>query len=480
MSGFIGNNAPGTGVHWFSGQEIALRLLSMLFGYRVFSALGVWPEHLNESFGRHIYSCGDAYRKPHRIRAGIGLQQPSAFRIAGNICGGSLLPGVAPRKWREDGMEILVEQADRQFYGDGAYIQQSHNYQRGSLQLYLWATAMLRANGIAAPREWTAALERSLDFLLAHQNPEDGQLPNFGANDGSRPIVLSSSEFGDFRPVLQAASVATRHERIYDPGPWDEMAAWLFGPRIAELPKRDPARKSVSFGETGYHVLRGNDKGCFGAFRCGSIRDRFAQIDMLHLDVWWRGQNVLVDGGSYRYNGANRWHNHFLRTESHNTVAVDGQDQMVHFRQFKTIYWTEAALLRFEDNPSWALAEGEHYGYRRVAGCTHRRAVLLVKDDLWVVVDTIRGEGSHSARIQWLAGSFPFVFDPGQARLALETPRGQFCVTVLDGSGLPVPGADVVAGGEGHGNSPRGWRAKYYGEKEAVPSLAAVSSERRP
>ena len=107
-----------------------------------------------------------------------------------------------------------------------------------------------------------------------------------------------------------------------------------------------------------------DDEANFAALRCGTIRDRFSQIDMLHLDVWWRGQNVLTDGRELPL-GEPRWHNHFLRTESHNTVMVDGLDQMVHFRQFKTIYWTEASLLRFEDNEQWTLAEGEHYGFDR-------------------------------------------------------------------------------------------------------------------
>jgi asparagine synthase (glutamine-hydrolysing) len=477
VAGFLAANPPGKGLHWFSGQEVALRMMGLLFGYNVFSKLGHWPKALTQALGEHIYSCGT------HIASHIEYARDSVYNnhllseALGVFLAGSLLPGIAPAKWRADGLAILTEQAGRQFYPDGAYIQQSHNYQRGSLQLYVWATALLRANGIEAPREWLAAMERALDFLVAHQNPEDGQLPNYGANDGSRPIPLSQSEFGDFRATLQAASVAVRNMRIYGPGPWDETAVWLFGPGVLDIPVCPAARKSASFAVTGYHVLRGSDEANFAAFRCGTIRDRFSQIDMLHLDVWWRGQNVLADGGSYRYNGAPRWHNHFMRTGCHNTVELDGHDQMVHFRQFKTIYWTEAKLLRFEDHAGWCVAEGEHYGYRRAAGCVHRRAVLYAKDDLWIVVDTIQGSGSHSARLQWLAGVFPFVFDATEACLTLETPRGEFCVTVLGGEGVPVRDADVVAGAN---NPPRGWIAKHYGRKEPTASLAAVAVGNAP
>ncbi len=364
-------------------------------------------------------------------------------------------------------------------YRDGGYLQDSHNYHRVAMQIYLWATAFMRGNGEQPPRAWIAAMERSLDFLLAHQNDTDGRLPNFGANDGSNPLVLTTTDFSDFRPILQALSVATRAERIYPPGPWDETAVWLFGPKVLEMPARVARKASISFAASGYHVLRGTEANSFCAFRCGSILDRFAQIDMLHLDVWWRGENVLADAGTYLYNGPARWHSHFLRTESHNTVQMDGRDQMPHVRQFKTLYRTQARLLRFDDTPEWAICEGEHYGYLREDKCIHRRAVLFLKEaELWVIVDTISGatisgEGSHRARLHWLAGDYPYDFDRREARLGLETPQGRFTVTVLDRTGAPNGAVDVVSGVE---DPPRGWLSRYYGEKAPVPSLAATAT----
>jgi asparagine synthase (glutamine-hydrolysing) len=270
----------------------------------------------------------------------------------------------------------------------------------------------------------------------------------------------------------------TRQERVFDRGPWDEMAVWLNGPSALDLPLRKVNRTSVSFAHTGYHVLRGREPRNFAAFRCGTILDRFSQIDMLHLDVWWRGHNVLVDPGSYLYNGPEEWHDHFLRTESHNTVRVDGRDQMLHYRKFKCLYWTRAKLLRFEDNAEWALCEGEHYAYQRHPGhCIHRRSVLFVKDDLWVVVDRIAGSGAHRIRLHWLGGDFPYRQGPdGQASLQLETPDGAFHLSVFNAAGHTVPG-DIAAGRE---DPPRGWLSRSYGEKVPVPSLVAGMSERLP
>ncbi len=468
IQSFVDGNPRPLGVHWSSGQEIAFRVMAWLFGIHVFSKLGfaadlpkdaIW-KNLAASGGHiadHIEYARHSVYNNHLLSEALGL-----------YIVGSLLGSAPARAWVAEGRKLLSEQADIQVYADGSYIQNSHNYHRVALQTYLWAVAFTRNKGASVPAPWLKAIERSLDFLLPHQNPGDGQLPNYGANDGSLPVPLSSCDYSDFRPSLQAACVMTRGERIYPSGPWDEMSVWLAGPEVPRLPLRSPVKKTISFPESGYHVLRGRDDATFGAFRCGTIRDRFSQIDMLHLDIWWRGQNVLADPGSYLYNGPARWHNHFMRTESHNTVQVDGFDQMVHFRQFKCLYWTEGKLLRLDERPEWVLCEGEHYGFRRnPGGCVHRRSVLFLKDDLWAVVDTITGSGNHRARLHWLAADYPWDFDASNACLQLTTPEGPFSINIRGPLGEVLQG-DVVAGDD---RSPRGWLSRYYGEKTPAPSF---------
>jgi asparagine synthase (glutamine-hydrolysing) len=465
---FVELNPVGYGIHWSSGQEIGLRLLAWLF------ALDVLLQRTSSGRAakRHVAAsliAGARHIEQHLDYARIAVYNNHLLSEAVALFAvGVLLPD-APEalRWRTLGRRLLDAQADRQFYEDGGYIQQSHNYHRVALQDYLWACSFARSIGDRPSDAWLRALERSLNLLLAHQNPSDGRLPNYGSNDGALPSPLTTCDFSDMRPVLQAASVLVRGERVYEPGPWDEETAWFLGVHALDAPLRRPSRRSISFRKTGYHVIRGRDESSFGTFRCGTLHDRFSQIDMLHLDVWWRGMNVLVDPGSFQYNGAPLWHEHFMRTASHNTVAIDRRDQMVHHRPFKVLYWTKARLLAFEDKGIWAFCRGEHYGYRRHAGsCVHRRSILFVKDDLWVVVDYIEGQGKHDLRLHWLGGELPWNAGPGG--FELQTPLGPFTVSVFNPSGATLPGT-VVAGAS---DPPRGWLSRYYGEKVPVPSLA--------
>jgi|GEM_PF-18276 len=468
VSGFLARNPYGYGIHWASGQELAVRAMAWMFGFAVLGrepilerTAGLMARGIHEAVThveRYFEFSRRAVNNNHLIAEALAL-----------FLGATVFPDLpGAERRRQLALSVLEEQATTQFFADGVQFQYSHNYQRVVMLYYLWASALLQHHGRPIPQSWRTAMERSLDFLLAHQNPLDGRLPNFGANDGALPSILSTCNFSDFRPLLQMLSILVRGERMYQPGPWDEASAWMLGAKSLEAPLRAPRMQSVSFTPTGYHVLRGKDPSSFCAFRCGTLKQRFSQVDMLALDVWWRGHNVLVDAGTYLFNGPQRWHDHFVGTESHNTVQVDRADQMLHYRRFKNLYWTRAKLLRFEAQERWSVCEGEHYGYQRSAGCIHRRSVLFAGDEVWVVIDRLAGKGSHHVRLHWLGGEYPYEYLARDNRFILSTPAGPFTVYVLDERGKSLSG-DVAFGAN---DPPRGWLSRYYGEKVPVPSWA--------
>lgn len=469
VEAFRADNPFPRGIHWASGQEAALRVIawsiaSAAFGERAPRLARALADELS-IVGVHVEDHLDYARlavyNNHLLTESLGLL------LAGAARGDEL--GI---RFRDLGLKHLTEQASAQIYEDGAYIQNAHNYHRVALHDYVLARRIVEGLGRPVPPEWDAALDRSLSFLVAHQNPVDGRLPNYGSNDGAQSIALSSCDFADFRPVLQTVALLVRGERLYPEGPWDEEPAWLLGAQVLDAPLRPPVRRTISFGASGYHVLRASEEHTFATFRCGTLRDRFSQIDMLHVDLWWRGVNVMVDGGSYLYNGPEAWHRHFMSATSHNTVTVDGHDQMVHHRRFKLLYWTHARIRRFADAVDHSLVVGEHDGFRRLAGRPiHRRSVLALPHGVWIVADAILGRARHHARLHWLAGDLPCVLER-DGRVSLATGAGAFDLAIhgLDAQPLAV---SLVRGGE---DPIGGWQSRYYAEKVAVPSISVVRS----
>jgi asparagine synthase (glutamine-hydrolysing) len=483
IQSFLQANPRPRGVHWASGQEIAFRVLAWVFASEVFAALNAatgrpaspWLSRLGPALSeaalhveQHLSYADRAVTNNHALSESLFL------RVAA-----LLLPTHArAARWRERGRSMFARHLKKQFYADGGYIQQSHTYHRLALQLLLLARRVSALEGEWSP-DVDTALGRSVDFLFAQQNPKDGRLPNYGPNDGALPFVLSTCDFADFRPTLQAASLASRGRRLYAPGPWDEEAAWWLGPGALVSPDEERSPQSGSYDVTGHHVLRGAEPTTFTVFRCGTARDRFGQLDMLNVDVWWRGDNILADPGSYLYNGPREWHDHFFRTASHNTLTVDGLDQGLHFRKFKVLFAPAARTLRFEPSESHIIATGEHDGFVSRAGVTHRRTVIQAFDELWVVVDWLIGRGSHCARLQWLSGvSAQTVASDTVLLTAAGGPLTLFVYGVRGARGEPerLP-LEVVAGRE---SPPRGWLARYYGERAPVPSISADYESQLP
>ena len=111
-------------------------------------------------------------------------------------------------------------------------------------------------------------------------------------------------------------------------------------------------------------------------------------MDQLHFDLWWRGINITPDAGTYLYNAAPLWDNPLVSTRVHNTVTVDGRDQMTRGGRFLVLDWFPAfSRSSIESDPSvLQKMSAWHNGYK---GIRHERAVTVLVDDRWLVEDRL-------------------------------------------------------------------------------------------
>ena len=362
------------------------------------------------------------------------------------------------------GRKVLEAEAAKLIYDDGSFAQHSVNYHRLMLHAYIWATRLADLAGQPFSSQLRARVGRAGDFLFQIQDETTGAVPYYGQNDGALILPLNNCGYHDFRPVVAATQFLVSGTRRFDPGPWDEDLLWVFGPEALTAKRDTGARGDFTAVEGGYYTLR--DANSFVFTRCASFQHRPAQADMLHVDLWWRGQNIAVDPGTFSYNASEPWDNALARTAYHNTVTVDDRSQMDQAGKFLWLPWLKSEVRTSITDQRFGYFEGCHDGYRRLSDpVTHRRGIVRLGDDLWVVLDSLEGDCNHRYRLHWLLLDVPYIWE--RDRVTLRTAHGDYHVQTasLGNSGeYSVVRADP--------KSPRGWRAPYYGCREPAVSFA--------
>ena len=462
-------NPPNMGPNWQCGQECSLRTFALCFGLLAFwDAPATTAERVAmvaEMIATHAARIEANIEFALSQRNNHALSEAAALYTVGTLF-------TEFRKavhWKRRGKALLEGEAPRQIYDDGSYIQHSMNYHRVMLHDYLWVLRLAELNGDRFSSELTDRLAKATDFLYQMQDGVSGRVPNYGANDGALVFPLTSCDYLDYRPVLQAAHYQLHRRRLYETGAWDEALLWLFGETGAKASVEPPPRRSTECHAGGYYTLRGSES--WAMIRCHTFRERPGQCDMLHLDLWWRGRNILRDSGSYSYNSPPPWRHHFGSTSAHNTIRIDGRNQMIKGPRFMWFDWTRARFLEHRrdaenDTERW---RGEHYGYQRACGVVHRREVRRSGETRWTIVDDLIGTGEHDVVLYWHLIDIDWCWESPGRELRLDLPEGSVWITVqwADGSS---PEAEVIRGFEGP-DLVSGWESLYYGERRPAPVL---------
>lgn len=486
---FSDANPAYRGPQWMSGQEVALRLMALAWAGKIFSGS---PASTPERWGRLARSIAEhAARIPPTLVYGRSQRNNHLLvEAAGLLTAGLAIPAYpAAQKWRCLGWKWLTEGLRDQIDGYGEYSQHSTNYHRLMLQVVLWAHALIRNNELNRDYRWPRpgheAITRSVHWLLALLDPDSGQAPNLGANDGAYIFPLTICPFGDFRPVLYAAARAFLDYDLPH-GQWDEMSCWfgvhLDDKRYVHLPRY--------LGDQIY----GKDSWAY--LRTAQFTSRPSHADQLHLDLWWRGLDLTQDAGTYLYNAPAPWNNCLTTALVHNTVTVNGRDQMTRAGRFLYVDWVNAYRQgSFESDPSiLQRLRGRYLNFWQ--GYRHTRLVTVFSDEHWRVEDEIVPwrllplRFSHPVswyRLHWLLPDWEWDAEKSDSlfEIRLKSPYGWVTLKISGGDRTPLDTSlvTVVRAGETlYGPPPaapepiRGWISPTYGLK--VPALSVAIESR--
>ncbi len=511
---FLDANPAYQGAHWTSAQEVALRLMAFVFAWQVFAdsahSTDARAQRLAQAVAQH------AERLPVSLAYARSQNNNHLLSEATGLYTAALALPQHPRSahWRRLGWRWLNAALQRQIDRDGAYIQHSANYHRLMLQEALWINLLNCACGQEMPAQSASRLAAATRWLFHLLDPASGGVPNLGPNDGARVLPLSVCAFADYRPTLQAAGRAFLGEALVAPGAWDEMSLWMGvgaagqalpqGEEIVQKPQQTP------------HTLHVDEQHTWAYLRCARFTARPGHADQNHLDLWWRGLNLAQDAGTYLYNAASPWNNALTSALVHNTVTVNGCDQMSRAGRFLYLDWAQGSLLeRAEKDGVWTSLTCQHDGYQRL-GVFHRRKVTLYHAGICEVQDDLLPAALSSAgkeidcRLHWLLPDWNWQAHENEDGFVcqLESPHGWVALS-LRAAGVEKARLRLLRGGEevytsagapssedpspedpsSEDPSPEdpspsdvifGWVSPAYGEKHAALSVVLQGTGRLP
>ncbi|MFE9339329.1 alginate lyase family protein [Streptomyces sp. NPDC007063] len=462
-------NPPLCGVHWVSGIELGIRLLSWVWIRRLLEgwpgAAGLFednPVALAQIWHHQRWLAGF----PSRGSSANNHVIAEAAGQSAAACAFGWFPSSA--RWRAEALRSLERQLHSNTFGSGLNRESATEYHGLVLELGLAAVAEADAAGVPVPASIRLVLLRMTDALAAVL---DGRLrpPRQGDADDGHGLVLD----GD--GTDRWASLLATGDAVFGRLAWwptvtgtdvrTPLLTALIRPTAPGVTR--PSLRPAHFADAGMTILRGPGEiwcRCDGGPHGFLSIAAHAHADALSVEVRHDGVDILADPGTYCYHGQPGWRQYFRSTLGHNTLQLDGADQSASGGPF---LWTRHARSRvLVADPS---AEGaarwcaEHDGYRHAV---HRRRVELTATNRELrMVDEVRGP-RRAARLAFHLGPAVTAELVGNRAVLRWTRDGEDRSAVLE-----LPGRLTWRAHRGETDPPLGWYSAGFGRKEPATTL---------
>jgi hypothetical protein len=386
------------------------------------------------------------------------------------------------RALREQAKGILEEEILKQFSDDGVNLEQAICYHKFSLEFLLASLLCGMANDDDFSLAYKARMQSAAEFMASMMDCI-GRVPAIGDSDDGRVFGFIGDGAGSpYESLLRVCSVlfdsyalAKKLEML---GILHFKAKlWLVAPERVSEPRC--TRKKVPllgecFEQGGYLVLGKAlhtpaefriimDVGPLGYNRIAG----HGHADALSVLLAFKGDDFLIDPGTYCYNAAPELRHYFRGTAAHNTVMIDDADQSIYGGSFLWLSDVATVMHGFSDDGINVVVEASHDGYLRLDNpVRHFRKLTFNRQTLEVLVeDRFDCAKSHRCVLHWhfspecevreKDAKWLAVRESGMLGIQIEP--SDFRVSIVSGKQMP----------------PLGWVSRRFYERQPTQVLVA-------
>ena len=468
-----------SGIHWTSGIEIGIRLISWVWIRRL---LGAWSGvkalfDENPAFKLQLFHHQEylAQLSSHGSSANNHIIAEEAGQFAA-CCAFPFFP--ESQRWRRHAAAALQREARLQTFESGLNRELATSYHVLVLELLLAAAVEGEASGHSLGSGFWHRICDMTDALAAIIDVR-GRPPRQGDGDQARGLLLDEPDANPCRSLL-ATGAAFFGGCAWWPGSITPDLRTLLWRHLAgrRMPSgKRPAAMPNLLPDAGMTLLRDKpgtedeiwcrcDHGPHGFLSIAA----HAHADALSVELRCGGIEVLVDPGTYTYQGEADWRAYFRSTIGHNCLELGGEDQSVSGGPFLWLKAARSELIAasgLDGGPeaAWCAA---HEGYGRLTpNARHERSVRLQRGSGRIVIeDFVQGAGAHNCRLAFHIGpQVDCYLDGVVAQLSWDTGDGRRRATVR------LPETLSWEAVSGQANPPLGWYSPCFGARIPITTL---------
>ena len=407
------------GVHWTSGIEVGLRLISFAWTRRLLAA---WPGS-EDCFEGSSIARDQIYRHQQYLSElrshGSSANNHLLAELLGLYIGAKALAWFAESEgWASAAARALEAEARSQVFADGLSREQASDYHAFVLEIFLTATieGWLGENPFSSG--FHAVLSRMADAWAAMLDCSL-RAPRQGDSDEGRVLLFDPPDRD-----CQAISLLAAARPLVSAAEWwpacapdfrSQLFAAIAHRRPESGPPARPAKRPNLFESAGQAILRDTehredeiwcrcDHGPHGYLAIAA----HAHADALSIELRHGGIDILADPATYCYLTEPEFRRYFRSTIGHNTLEIGAADQARFGGSFLWLDAPHSSLLEASGLESGHLAlwRACHEGYARQPGNPiHERSVELDRIDRRLrIVDQINASGNFPVRLAFHLG----------------------------------------------------------------------------
>lgn len=412
------------GIHWTSGIEVGLRLVSFAWTRRLLEG---WSG-THDCFEGFTLARDQIFRHQQYLAAlrshGSSANNHLLAELLGLYVGTGAFPWFPQSgRWHRAAAAELELEAARQVFPDGLSREQASEYHGFVLELLMVAAVEGQFAGRPFSADFHETIAHMADAWAALLDVQ-GRAPRQGDTDDAQVLVLDPVD-RERRP----ASLLAAAEGLVDGCPWwpparpdlrSRLFAALAGDRgaarpLAQPPVARPTTRPHLFPDAGLAVLRDLEPRADELWcRCDHGPHGYLSIaahahaDALSIELRHGGVDILADPGTYCYLTEPVLRRYFRSTLGHNTLEIGGQDQARFGGPFLWLDAPETVLLTAAglDKGEMARWSACHSGYARQSGKpVHERTVTLDRVRRYLeITDRLLAGGRFPVRLAFHLG----------------------------------------------------------------------------